>query len=71
MIQGILILAHKNTEQLMHLIGYFSTDCYVFIHIDRKSDFYEKYTIDYETFSVIADGHVPSAQLLRATLQIL
>ena len=40
MIQGILILAHKNTEQLMHLIGYFSTDCYVFIHIVYYSAYY-------------------------------
>ena len=39
MIQGILIQAHKNFEQLYHLVEYFRTDCYVFIHIDKKSDF--------------------------------
>ena len=34
---AILILAHKNIPQLIHLIEYFSKDCYVFVHIDRKS----------------------------------
>ena len=37
--QGILILAHKNFDQLYHLVNYFSKDCYVFIHLDKKSDF--------------------------------
>lgn len=37
--QGILIQAHKNFEQLYHLVEYFCTDCYVFIHLDKKSDF--------------------------------
>lgn len=36
MIQGILIQAHKNFEQLYHLVEYFSNDCYVFIHLDKK-----------------------------------
>lgn len=39
MIQGILILAHKNFIQLYHLIEYFSSECYVFIHIDKKAKF--------------------------------
>ena len=39
MIQGILIQAHKNFEQLLHLVEYFTNDCYVFIHIDKKSTF--------------------------------
>jgi len=34
---AILILAHKNIQQLIHLIEYFSKDCYVFVHIDKKS----------------------------------
>lgn len=33
---GILILAHKNIEQLCRLVKYFSCDCDVFIHIDSK-----------------------------------
>lgn len=37
--QGILILAHKNFDQLYHLVNYFSKDCYIFIHLDKKSDF--------------------------------
>lgn len=39
MIQGILIQAHKNFEHLYHLVEYFTNDCYVFIHIDKKSKF--------------------------------
>ena len=39
MIQGILIIAHKNFIQLYHLIEYFSSECYVFIHIDKKAKF--------------------------------
>lgn len=35
----LVIQAHKNFEQLYHLVEYFRTDCYVFIHIDKKSDF--------------------------------
>lgn len=34
---AVLILAHKNIPQLIHLIEYFSKDCYVFVHIDKKS----------------------------------
>ena len=33
---AIIILAHKNVEQLCHLVEYFSRDCYVFIHLDTK-----------------------------------
>ncbi len=33
---AILILAHKNVEQLCRLAEYFKHDCDVFIHIDRK-----------------------------------
>lgn len=35
--QGILIQVHKNYEELFHLIEYFHTDCYLFIHIDKKT----------------------------------
>lgn len=34
---AILILAHKEFQLLKHLVRYFSRDCYVFIHIDKKS----------------------------------
>lgn len=37
--QGILIQAHKDFDQLYHLIEYFKTDCYVFIHLDKKAAF--------------------------------
>ncbi len=32
-----MIMAHKNFEFLHHLIEYFTHDCYVFVHIDKKS----------------------------------
>ena len=31
-----MIMAHKNVKQLCHLVEYFSRDCYVFIHLDKK-----------------------------------
>lgn len=34
---AIMIMAHKNFGFLRHLIEYFSSDCYVFVHIDKKS----------------------------------
>lgn len=34
---AILIMAHKNIETLHHLVDYFNKDCYVFIHIDKKT----------------------------------
>lgn len=37
--QGILIQAHKDFDQLYHLVEYFRTDCYVFIHLDKKAAF--------------------------------
>lgn len=33
---AIIILAHKDLEDLEKLVSYFTTDCYVFIHIDKK-----------------------------------
>ena len=33
---AIIIMAHKNMEQLFHLVEYFRRNCYVFIHIDKK-----------------------------------
>ena len=33
---AILILAHKDVPQLIHLIEYFERDCLVFVHIDKK-----------------------------------
>lgn len=35
---AILILAHKEFPLLLHLVDYFSQDCYVFIHIDKKAN---------------------------------
>lgn len=35
---AILIMAHKNYSFLYHLVEYFDHDCYVFVHIDKKSD---------------------------------
>lgn len=34
---AIMIMAHKNFGFLRHLIEYFSRDCYVFVHVDKKS----------------------------------
>lgn len=34
---AILILAHKDFDQLRHLIEYFVKDCYVYVHIDKKA----------------------------------
>ena len=34
---AILILAHKDFDQVRHLIDYFKRDCYVYVHIDRKA----------------------------------
>ncbi len=36
--QAILIVAHKNPEQLKRLIGYFRGECEIYIHIDRRSE---------------------------------
>lgn len=33
---AILILAHKNVDQLCRLVEYFKNDCEVYIHIDKK-----------------------------------
>ena len=33
---AIMIMSHKNMEQLCHLVEYFAHDCYVFIHLDKK-----------------------------------
>jgi len=34
---AILILAHKDFDQLRHLIEYFIKDCFVYVHIDKKA----------------------------------
>ena len=34
---AILILAHKDFDQVRHLIEYFVRDCYVYVHIDKKA----------------------------------
>lgn len=31
-----MILAHANMEQVADLVGYFSEQCAVFLHIDKK-----------------------------------
>lgn len=35
---AILILAHKEIEQLCRLVNYFDRDCEVYVHIDRKQE---------------------------------
>lgn len=35
---AILILAHKDINQVKHLIEYFERDCYVYIHIDKTGE---------------------------------
>lgn len=34
---AILILAHKDFTLLRHLIAFFTKDCYVYVHIDKKA----------------------------------
>ena len=36
---AILIMAHKHFDHLKHLIEYFSRDCFVFVHVDKRSLF--------------------------------
>lgn len=38
---AIMIMAHKDVEQLCRLVEYFSRDCNVFIHFDKKYDLTE------------------------------
>ena len=40
---AIIILAHNEPEHLIKLVSYFEKDCYVLIHIDKKSSFEKKY----------------------------
>lgn len=35
---AILILAHKDFTHLRHLIEYFTKNCYVYVHVDKKAD---------------------------------
>lgn len=37
--QGVLVIAHKNFEQLKKLIEFFDDDFYLYIHLDKKSKF--------------------------------
>lgn len=39
MIHAVLILAHKNPEMLIPLVGYFKRDCMVYIHFDAACPF--------------------------------
>lgn len=36
---AILIMAHKHFDHLKHLIEYFNRDCFVFVHVDKRSLF--------------------------------
>lgn len=40
--QAILILVHKNPDQVIRLIRYFEGKCDIFIHVDRRSGFTSK-----------------------------
>ena len=33
---AIMIMAHKDIDQVCHLIEYFQNSCYLFVHLDRK-----------------------------------
>lgn len=33
---AILIMAHKNIEQMCRLVEFFCINCYVFVHWDKK-----------------------------------
>ena len=39
---AIMIMAHKDIGQLCHLVKYFSQDCDVFIHLDKKYELTER-----------------------------
>ncbi len=39
---AIMIMAHKNLDQLCHLIEYFETGCDIFVHLDRKQAWSEE-----------------------------
>lgn len=39
---AIMIMAHKDVEQLCRLVEYFSRDCDAFIHFDRKHNLTEQ-----------------------------
>ena len=36
---AILIMVHKHFDHLKHLIEYFNRDCFVFVHVDKRSLF--------------------------------
>ena len=48
-------MAHKHFDHLKHLIEYFSRDCFVFVHVDKRllfngeidNAFYNSSIIDY------------------------
>lgn len=50
---AILIMAHKHFDHLKHLIEYFSRDCFVFVHVDKRSLFNGE--IDNAFYSSIID----------------
>ncbi|MBR4590479.1 MAG: hypothetical protein IKO36_07475 [Bacteroidaceae bacterium] len=74
---AILILAHKNLDQLCRLIDYFHEDCDVFIHIDRSFNISEEQyksitsrsnvIMVYRTYDVRWGGY----NILRAELLLL
>lgn len=52
---AIIIMAHQNYSQLRHLVEYFSRGCYVFIHIDRKSDISQEQIADLKSMDNVTD----------------
>ena len=46
-------MAHKHFDHLKHLIEYFNRDCFVFVHVDKRSLF--KREIDNAFYSSIID----------------
>ena len=48
-------MAHQNYSQLRHLVEYFSRGCYVFIHIDWKSDISQEQIADLKSMDNVTD----------------
>lgn len=74
---AILILAHKDLEQLKHLIEYFREDCYIYIHIDKKASINKKEQIVLENLPQIRaiyrkySVHWGGFSMLKAELYLL
>lgn len=50
MLHAILILAHNEPEHLRRLISFFSENCIVLVHLDKKSSFSDSFIREIEDF---------------------